>query len=90
MSNPIAANLRAWVYHDVRTSIDIAADVLDAIDGLHQTITEGNTTTYCTECGFVWPCDTHRLLHPAPSGEEAAAIADAEFDLRSSEADPAA
>ena len=42
-----------------------AADLLDAIDALHQPV--GYDEVYgfdCAGCGQAWPCRTHRLLHP--------------------------
>jgi hypothetical protein len=61
--------LRAQVdyYHaelagSVILDLTTAADVLDAIDALHQQDYE--YPDECTECSFAWPCDTHLLIHP--------------------------
>lgn len=45
-----------------------AAEMLDAIDALHQPI-EGQDEylrpePWCPACANPWPCNTHRLLHP--------------------------
>ena len=45
-------------YDDVITA---AADLLDAIDALHQPDVTGDI---CDQCVFDWPCQTARLLHP--------------------------
>ena len=45
-------------YDDVITA---AADLLDAIDALHQPDVTGEI---CDQCVFDWPCTTARLLHP--------------------------
>ena len=59
-TNPIAANLRAWVYHEPHDPLEIAADALDAIDAMHRDDGYRN----CDCCAEDWPCPTHRLLHP--------------------------
>ena len=42
-----------------------AADLLDAIDALHQPVGyDGLYIFDCADCGQAWPCRTHRLLHP--------------------------
>jgi hypothetical protein len=42
-----------------------AADLLDAIDALHQPIGHDGLYIFdCADCGQAWPCKTHRLLHP--------------------------
>jgi hypothetical protein len=38
-----------------------AADLLEAIDALHQPDAEGDI---CADCFYLWPCPTARLLHP--------------------------
>ena len=44
-----------------------AADLLDAIDALHQPCDHHRFAfvdrTHCDECNVDWPCRTHRLLH---------------------------
>jgi hypothetical protein len=74
MTVPAANNLRRQLFstmalidaqnHD-RIS-NIAADLLDAIDALHQPypLGDGRTSEDCDECGDRWPCPTARLLHP--------------------------
>jgi len=71
-----AANLRAW-RHDycVKPPAKLcgecrrataAADVLDAIDALHQPVTNRTKTrTVCISCDGDqgWPCATSRTLH---------------------------
>jgi hypothetical protein len=41
-----------------------AADLLEAIDALHQPVPFGKGNEACDECVCFWPCDTHLLLHP--------------------------
>jgi hypothetical protein len=47
-----------------------AADVLDAIDALHQLdLTPDHWGRWwCAECERRWPCPTARLLHPEDGG----------------------
>jgi hypothetical protein len=45
-----------------------AADLLDAIDALHQPWEEGHN--WCAACDVPWPCQTHRLLHPEEARRE--------------------
>ena len=40
----------------------IAADLIDAIDALHQPWEEGHN--WCAACDVPWPCSTALLLHP--------------------------
>lgn len=70
MSVPAADNLRRQLFgttalidalnHD-RISV-AAADLLDAIDALHQPGLIVEPT--CDACYHTWPCPTARLLHP--------------------------
>lgn len=39
-----------------------AADLLDAIDALHQPVSRWNVI--CAADGMPWPCQTAELLHP--------------------------
>jgi hypothetical protein len=41
-----------------------AADLLDAIDQLHQPITTECGQDVCDHCEWGWPCPTAQLLHP--------------------------
>ena len=44
-----------------------AADLLDAIDALHQPIAnpfDSEPNSLCGHCLHQWPCETHVLLHP--------------------------
>jgi hypothetical protein len=50
-------------FDDAQQTITTAADMLDAIDALHQP-ERHEGTTYCKHDGFVWPCLDHRILHP--------------------------
>jgi hypothetical protein len=66
----------AWYYGECCCSnaewpeqfINQAADVLDAIDKLHSKVYgQAGPLPYCESCGgdtHLWPCPTHRLLHP--------------------------
>ena len=46
-----------------------AADLLDAIDALHQP-EHSISGTYCCLCIELWPCETHVLLHPKEARRE--------------------
>jgi hypothetical protein len=59
-----------WHY-ELLTHDDVAAaaDLLDAIDALHQPVGyDGLYIFDCADCGQAWPCKTHRLLHPEEAG----------------------
>jgi hypothetical protein len=64
---PAADNLRAECDRFMHAEVDCvapncyAADMLDAIDALHQ---QGDPYPYCRACGELWPCPTARILHP--------------------------
>jgi hypothetical protein len=59
MSNVLRAMYSPW------SPPCIAADLLDAIDALHQPVGyDGLYIFDCADCGQAWPCKTHRLLHP--------------------------
>lgn len=38
--------------------------VLDAVDALHQPYESHIPHMTCECCGYIWPCDTHLLIHP--------------------------
>jgi len=82
---PVADNLRLSAgrkafpdrpefIHDgfMRDTARIAADLLNAIDALHQPylLPDDRTSEDCDECGDRWPCPTARLLHPAPKEDK--------------------
>ncbi len=61
----LARSLRAW--HVLPASHRTmyarrAADMLEAIDKLHQPDPEDGY--WCFGCDFPWPCRTTRILHP--------------------------
>ena len=80
MTVPAAENLRrsvqfrAYLPNGVVASVNTAADLLDAIDALHQPCDHHRFAlvdrTHCDECNVDWPCPTTRLLHPAPKEDK--------------------
>ena len=59
----------ADVVHDVRrleAENTRLREQLDAIDALHLWA-PGTPTDYCRCCAAIWPCATHRILHPEPT-----------------------
>ena len=66
MTVPAADNLRLWrddpekARNNLDDDLTNAADLLDAIDALHQP----DQRIYCSACCDRWPCRTARLLHP--------------------------
>jgi hypothetical protein len=80
MSVPAADNLRRiWRKHNDERCIDAepcrtAADLLEAIDALHQRsrnhVRDIYADWWCSECRTSWPCKTARLLHPPVPAEE--------------------
>ena len=58
------------------SDLAVAADLLDAIDALHRKVIHLTTgdITICPTCDEntygAWPCDTARLLHPAPKEDK--------------------
>ena len=69
MSVPAAYDLRKFTFsHATATRyVTTAADLLDAIDALHQPIDnpyDSTPNSLCGHCLHQWPCQTHRLLHP--------------------------
>jgi hypothetical protein len=58
---------RLW--SDLLGACDAAADLLDAIDALHQPTVWHGQGTYCRRCPELWPCTEHRLLHPEDGGQ---------------------
>jgi len=82
MTAPAADNLRpladpryglARGFDDAQQTIQQAADLLDAIDALHQPDDEpfviyepdeSRSIWVCVACATEWPCPTARLLHP--------------------------
>jgi hypothetical protein len=76
MSVPAADNLRRVSHNLVgwttdNAAIDAAADLLEAIDALHQmeppapwALSTPFERSYRCTCGRRWPCPTARLLHP--------------------------
>lgn len=74
VSVPAADNLRdasfvigGWGQREVVPAINAAADLLEAIEALHQpTRAEDGAAGeyhYCQGCCMDWPCPTARLLH---------------------------
>lgn len=66
MSVPASDNLRRAAsvfprHAEVTELILSGADLLEAIDALHQPDVTGEI---CDQCEFYWPCQTARLLHP--------------------------
>jgi hypothetical protein len=55
----VSHNLVGWTTDNA--AIEAAADLLEAIDALHQPDAEGDI---CADCFHLWPCPTARLLHP--------------------------
>jgi hypothetical protein len=43
--------------------------VLDAIDALHQPLTDDFNDYWCRGCVYAWPCPTHPLIHPTTLDE---------------------
>ena len=73
MSVPAADKLRARRNVTAASSVVPSAfivhvaDLLDAIDALHQPIPnpyDSTPNSLCGHCLHQWPCKTHRLLHP--------------------------
>ena len=66
-SSDIVTRLRRWIDNDspwlnqLDDDLGAAADLLDAIDALHQS--DPLLGSECAECFHVWPCKTARLLH---------------------------
>ena len=77
---PAADNLRHYQLCDLHTgaycsacnAAKAAADMLEAIDALHQPITDHDEeltpSTVCRCCIYDWPCPTHLILHPTEEG----------------------
>jgi hypothetical protein len=61
VSVPAADELRGYL-PPTPSELLAAADLLDAIDALHQPISDHGLI--CDECDHPWPCPTARLLHP--------------------------
>ena len=57
-----------WHYEMLtHEDVAIAADLLDAIDALHQPDPDyysPRDRQMCLNCDLEWPCPTHELLHP--------------------------
>ena len=71
MTVPAADNLRRWAFDFGYAHYDPpapAADLLDAIDALHQP--DDGLLQQCRECLTLWPCPTARLLHPEPTNPD--------------------
>ena len=51
----------SYVFKADAEAMEAAADLLDAIDALHQSWPDSN---WCSGCDVSWPCPTARLLHP--------------------------
>lgn len=64
MTVPAAYDLRKFTFsHATATKyVTTAADLIDAIDALHQPWEEGHN--WCAACDVPWPCSTALLLHP--------------------------
>ena len=95
MTVPAADKLRVDYVSDEHTyaestldrfaNMNTAADLLDAIDALHQSWPD---TNWCSGCDWWWPCPTARLLHPEAGerrkqDDNRSAIADAHHVLTS-------
>jgi len=72
MSVPAADNLRdaaKWHgYPTIMREAGAAADLLEAIDELHQPRDLYDGDPYCKSCDEEHPCATARLLHPNDQG----------------------
>jgi hypothetical protein len=58
--------LHRCAHYTTGKAMEAAADLLDAIDALHQPEPDPDDDSYewCIECDHQWPCPTARLLHP--------------------------
>jgi hypothetical protein len=55
----------AHAFITTQTPLKAAADLLEAIDALHQPFcVDYGAPTTCQTCDEYWPCSTARLLHP--------------------------
>ena len=73
---PAAENLRSLADRiDLRgdlsvcdpLDLDAAADMLDTINALHVRWDDcpwDEPEPLCRDCQMIWPCNTHRILHP--------------------------
>ena len=57
------------IVQQMQDYMDAAADLLDAIDALHQPDEIATGHVFCDRCREPWPCTERRLLHPEPSAE---------------------
>ena len=62
-STALGLELPPTIHEHVAATAVAAADLLDAIDVLHQP-EHSVGGTYCCLCIELWPCETHVLLHP--------------------------
>lgn len=61
---PSSTNARIAAFN-AADALEAAEAKLAAIDALHEQGTDETTGfTFCYECTQLWPCPTHRILHP--------------------------